>query len=285
MIVKLFDTDIELRNHYCSLNGLQPSEIEKPYINLYVQFKGCNADCKFCEYKNLGHSFNVEKFKKVLKQLTEQIEVRKISLTGGEATINKNFYDVVDIVSKYDSFLVVNTNGANLKELYEKDYTKEFDSIALSRHHYDDDKNNDVLCFDALSRNDLEIMKLKNLHLSCNLQKDYINSKEEIYKYIDFAADINCDDVGFVSLMKINDYSKEQFIDFDNLNLEFERYYKIKEWKFEDSCKCNNFLYLNKDGKVVKVYNRSNLKQTSVISNLIFDGENLKTGFNGKIII
>jgi len=285
MKIKLFNTEIELRNHYCSLNGLEPSKIENPYINLYVQFKGCNANCKFCEYKNLGHNFNVKKFEYILNELSKQIEVRKISLTGGEATINKHFYEVVDIVSKYDAFLVVNTNGANLKEIHKKGYTEKFDSIALSRHHYQDEKNNEILQFNTLSSEELKKMKLNNLHLSCNLQKDYINSSEEIYKYLDFAAEIGCDDVGFVSLMKINDYAEKQHIDFDNLNLVFDRYYKIKEWKYEDSCKCNNYLYLTKNGTIVKVYNRSNLKQTSTISNMIFDGENLKTGFNGKIII
>jgi molybdenum cofactor biosynthesis enzyme MoaA len=285
MKVKLFDTEIELRNHYCSLNNMKPMNVEKPYINLYVQFKGCNANCKFCEYKNLGHNFNVEKFNDVLNKLSTQIEVRKISLTGGESTINKNFYNVVDIISKYDSFLVVNTNGTNLKEIHKKGYTEKFNSIALSRHHYKDEINNEILQFDAISCQELKNMKLNNLHLSCNLQKDYINDENEIYKYLDFASEIGCDDVGFVSLMKINDYSKEQYIDFDNLKLNFDRYHKIKEWKYEDNCKCNNYLYLTDNGNIVKVYNRSVLKQSSSISNIVFDGENLKLGFNEKIII
>ena len=285
MKIKIFDKEIQLRNHYCALNGSEPSEIESPYINLYVQFNGCNADCKFCEYKTSAKNFNFDKFEKVLKELSSQLELRKISITGGEATINKDFYKVVDAVSEYDSFLVVNTNGANLKEVHEKGYTDKFDSIAMSRHHYQDDLNNEILGFDALSTQELKNLKLSNLHLSCNLQKDYINNKEEIYKYLDFASEVGCDDVGFVSLMKINDYASEQFVDFEKMDLVSDKYHLIKEWKYKDSCKCNNYLYLTDDGDVVKVYSRCNLKPTSSISNLIFDGENLKTGFCGEIII
>ncbi len=100
-------------------------------------------------------------------------------MTGGEATINKDFYNVVDIVSKYDSFLVVNTNGANLKTAYDKGYGDKFDSIALSRHHYDDKLNDEILGFKSLTRDELKEMNFKNIHFSCNLQKNYINNEEK----------------------------------------------------------------------------------------------------------
>jgi len=283
--MKLFNKDIKLRDHYCTLNGLEPIKIEKPYINLYVQFNGCNADCKLCIFKSCAQPFNIDKFEKNLKELSEQIDVRKISLTGGEATINKHFYDVVDIISKYDAFLVVNTNGADLKEVQRKGYAEKFDSIALSRHHYQDDLNNEILGFDALSTTELKDMKLSNLHLSCNLQRDYINSKEEIYKYLDFSSKIGCDDVGFVSLMQINDYATEQFVDFEKIELISNKFHQIKEWRYKDYCKCNNYLYLTDKGDVVKVYSRCNMKHFNSISNFVFDGQNLKTGFCGEVII
>ena len=284
MKIKIFNTEIDIREHYCALNNFLPSKIEQPYINLYVQFKGCNANCKFCEFKNCANTFNLPKFENVILELSKQIELRKISLTGGEATINKNFYKVVDIVKPYTNFLVVNTNGSNLIEMYNNGYDKKFESIALSRHHYNDEINNEILGLESISSNDLEQMKLKNLHFSCNLQKDYINSKEEIYKYLDFVSSIGYDDVGFVSLMDINNYTKEQLVDFEKLELISDRYYKIKEWRYKDFCKCNNYLYLTENGDVVKVYSRYNMKPSNSISNLVFDGENLKTGFCGEII-
>jgi len=285
MKVKLFNTEIELREHYCTLNNYKPSIIEQPYINLYVQFKGCNANCKFCEFKNCANSFNLNKFENVITQLSKQIDLRKISLTGGEATINKDFYKVVDIVRPLTNFLVVNTNGTNIVELYNNEYYKKFESIALSRHHYKDEINNEILGVESISTTDLEQMKMKNIHFSCNLQKDYINNKEEIYKYLDFVSSTGYDDVGFVSLMGVNEYAKEQLVDFEKLDLVSDKYHKIKEWRYKDCCKCNNYLYLTNEGNVVKVYLRYNMKPITSISNLVFDGENLKTGFCGNKII
>jgi organic radical activating enzyme len=284
MKVKLFNKEIELRDKYCSLNKYPATDIKTPYINLYVQFNGCNANCKFCEYKNSAKPFNLEKFEKVLKELSEQIKIRKISLTGGEATINKDFYKVTDIVSQYDSFLVVNTNGTNLKEIKEKGYIDKFNSIALSRHHYNDELNNEILGVESVSTQELIDMNLKNIHFSCNLQKDYINSDIEVYKYLDHISSMGYDDVGFVSLMKINDYATEQFVDFETIKIN-DKYHLIKEWNYKNECKCNNYLYLTDDANVVKVYSRCVLKPTTNVSNLVFDGENLKTGFCGEILI
>ncbi|MCK9476554.1 MAG: hypothetical protein M0R46_11575 [Candidatus Muirbacterium halophilum] len=100
----------------------------------------------------------------------------------------------------------------------------------------------------------------------------------------DWSASIRCDDVGFVSLMKINDFATEQFVDFEKIDLVSDKFHKIKEWKYKDCCKCNNYLYLTGDGNVVRVYSRCNMKQMVSISNLVFDGENLKTGFLGEVI-
>ena len=47
MIINLFDKEIALRDKYCKFFGNEGSDITEPYINLYVRFKGCNADCLF----------------------------------------------------------------------------------------------------------------------------------------------------------------------------------------------------------------------------------------------
>ena len=283
MKITLFNKEINIKEHYCSCNKKEYL-VESPYTNLYVQFKGCNAKCKFCEYSDCANTFNMDKFKNIIEELNNQIDVRKISLTGGEATINKHFYDVVDIVKNTNAFLVVNTNGSNLKEVHKRGYIEKFDSIALSRHHFDDDINNEILGLKSISTEDLKDMKLKNLHLTCNLQKDFIHNKETIYKYLEYVSSMNYDDVGFVSLMQINDFAKEQFVDFETIDLESETYHKMTEWRNKDSCKCNNYLYIAEEN-VVKVYSRYFMKATEFVSSLIFDGENLKTGFNGEILI
>lgn len=75
MKIKLFNTDINIRDYYCDLNDEGYHNIESPYINLYIQMKGCNASCEFCEYKNSANYFNKEKLRLILDYLGDNIEM------------------------------------------------------------------------------------------------------------------------------------------------------------------------------------------------------------------
>jgi hypothetical protein len=54
-----------------------------------------------------------------------------------------------------------------------------------------------------------------------------------------------------------------------------------------DSCKCKNYIYIPKelDEETVKVYHRCFSLRTEVLNSLVFDGENLKFGFEGVTLI
>lgn len=297
MEVDLFGNKLSIKSHYCSLNGEKTYPIEEPSVNLYIQTKGCNAKCKFCEFKDVACNFNFKKLDKVLSSITDNIKINKISITGGEPTLKlRKLYKIVDVIKKKSSksFLVMNTNGYNLLDVYKDGFSRYFDSISLSRHHYDDKINDKIFGFKTLSSTYLECtqaawwQKKDRLHLSCNLIKGYVDSPKEVYKYLEFANNVKINDVGFVSLMKINDYCNNEFIDFSEFDFkEKKNMFKTKEWKFLDSCKCNNFLYIPKSssGDVVKVYSRCFMKKTDISNTLVFDGENLKFGFNGLTLI
>ncbi len=63
----------------------------------------------------------------------------------------------------------VNTNGSRLKDLEGIDV---LDNIALSRHHYDDEINNQIFGINTADTDILDSFKDKHkLHLSCNLIK------------------------------------------------------------------------------------------------------------------
>lgn len=132
-----------------------------------------------------------------------------------------------------------------------------------------------------------ENSKNKNiLHLSCNLIKGYIDSKEEIYKFLEFASSIGIQSVGFVSLMPINDYCKDNLIDFNTLDLVNDRFNLTKVWSYENYCKCNNYVYIPKNlNNVNKVYYKNTYNPFDGNTNLSFDGKNLKIGFTENIII
>lgn len=296
METTLFGKKVNLKTHFCALNGEEPVPIKNPYVNLYVQLKGCNAKCEFCNFQDVAQDFNFKKFKSVLCELQKTVPVNKISITGGEPTLNlPKLYKIIDLVKEYfpNSFFVTNTNGYKLLDLYKDGKSAMFDSISLSRHHYEDERNNKILGFKSLPAECLESIQhtwwqqKDKLHLSCNLIKGCVDSPAKIYKYLDFANKVKIYDVGFVSLMKINYFCNEKFVDFSDLDLKNKRMFQSREWNFSNSCKCKNYLYIpkNLDSQVVKVYNRCFMLRTEVANSLVYDGENLKFGFDGLTLI
>ena len=144
-------------------------------------------------------------------------------------------------------FTVINTNGYKINQL--ADLLPYIDSISLSRHHYSDMKNQTIFKLDKVPLEE-EIANFPDkskLHISCNLMKDYIGTMEEVINFLEWASSINCKDIGFVSLMPTNEYCKEQFVDFNDLNFEnMQDIFITKNWNYENLCKCRNYIYITK---------------------------------------
>lgn len=133
----------------------------------------------------------------------------------------KKFKRMVQIAKEItpDTRMSVNTDGLRLKQLFEDDVVENFYSVALSRHHYDDKINNEIFNFKCPSTEEIKQIQEKYhdkdiLHFSCNLIKGYMDNKEDIYKFLEWSSEVDVRSVGFVSLMPVNDYSKEHFVDF-----------------------------------------------------------------------
>lgn len=45
------------------------------------------------------------------------------------------------------------------------------------------------------------------IQFRCNLINGYIDSRDEVFKYLDWANELGINDVGLVSLMPVNDYA------------------------------------------------------------------------------
>lgn len=288
----LFGKTVTLKDHHCRnlLNSNQSisADVEEPYANIYVRIQNvCNAKCKFCEFTGENKHFDKYKMYYALSEMQKKFLINKVSFTGGEPTLDiDTLSEAIKLVKEVNknAFIVVNTNGYNLDGLV----GLPIDSVALSRHHYSDSINNEILGFNAPSSLKIKELSSKlNLHLSCNLLKDNIDSIDEIIKYLHFADSVDVDDVGFVSLMKVNDFCKNNFVDFHNIGInDDERLFRNKEWKYKDICKCANYLYIVPNtGNVIKFYSRCALKPHCTDSQLVFDCNVLKDGFNGNILI
>lgn len=299
-LINIFGKDISIREFECTKNMCNDLiKIKEPYVNIYIKVtENCNVNCEFCEFCDRTNSnFDILRMYYVLSEVQKKVRINKISFTGGEPTIMMGkFQDIVGKAKEAcpNSFFNVNTNGfIHIDKLLKME---ELDCVALSRHHYDDHENLKLfnVTNPVLVPNAKMIQSLPNkekIHFSCNLVKGYIDSVEEICRYLEWSAAMGIYDVGFVSLMKINEFCKENHVDFRDL--EFNEENAPNLWQNQvlrngNRCECRNYLYNPENSMgVVKLYARYNCDYNagSTEANLVFDGQHLRMGFGKEIII
>lgn len=293
--IKLFGKDIKLKTHVCSLFDKESIEVEEPYITIYVRTKYCNANCKFCIFQADACKFNFTKYKEILDQLSNNIQIRKIGIAGGEPMLNWNdFLEISELSRQYapNTELSLNTNGFKWERFVNHPIFKTYDYVQISRHHYDDELNSEIMQTDSIVTSDI-IKKTSHLQthrhqvqFRCNLIKGYIDSKEEVFKFLDWSNEVGINDVGVVSLMPINQYSKDNFIYLHIKELIQDNFFLTKKWKRHNGgCECFNYVYLPEYSEnQIRVYHKNTFLPNDINELLVFDGENLTSGFGGEII-
>jgi len=297
--VNIFGNEIELKTHHCALNNSNDfKEIQHPYINLYIRTKFCNARCPFCIYHSDAAKWNNEKFEEVLKEI-KKIPIGKFSITGGEPTLYWDTYKLIcDTAAKHipDCDWQITTDGFRWEQLWDDEGYKDLEHIHLSRHHYDDEKNNEIFKTKTPTTEQIRATSLKKTHphqisLRCNLMHGYIDSVEEVFKYLEWANDAGINEVGLVTLMPINDFSKENRISFHIKDLIGDNFLLAKSQnKYGGGCECFNYIYMPEKNyrSPIRVYHKNTFQPSALagVSTevLSFDGENLRVGFDGQIL-
>lgn len=161
-----------------------------------------------------------------------------------------------------------------------------WDSISMSLHHYDLSRLSELYgCMIAETALRFDGIDLQKVNASCNLIKGYIDSPEEAAKMLDYAIDLNLPRIGFVALMRINDYCKEHFVDLEEIRLDtIPNVYFTKSMNRGSDCKCSNYLY-NRNLKILEIYMRNYSNPQYCESSLVYDGEYLRQGFHENNII
>lgn len=301
--VKLFGKEIPVRDYDCrNVMDNQRNRFKKDRVNLFIQVTGrCNARCKFCEWHTGSSCFDIEKLGRILKEITsrDDIMIRKLNFTGGEPTLDIiKFNEVVGCTRDYIKLdekpeITLNTNGIHLLDLVP--YERYIDSIGLSRHHYDDKINTDIFQSDKVA--DIETIsefqnRVKNkglVQLRCNVITGYIETFEDVKRYLNHAIAAGVYDCGFVTLMPINDYCKEHQVDFYKLlDTNDENIIKVNGFVREEDgcqvCECGNYVYSDYQGHFCKFYNRYFSCCDLTEGQLVYDGQYLRYGFGGDII-
>jgi MoaA/NifB/PqqE/SkfB family radical SAM enzyme len=294
--IKLFGTEVKIKTHHCSFFGKESEEVEIPYVNLYLRTKNCNARCSFCNYHSDASKWNEKRYIEVLKEVSSNIKIRKIAISGGEPTLYwDNFIAMSKIGQEYapDAELSLNTDGLRWERLFSDPIYKDFDYIQLSRHHYDDKINDEIFHTKTPSSEMIrEVAKIQTfdhqIQFRCNLIKGYIDNKVEVFKYLDWMNSLGINDVGLVSLMPINDYSKDNFIYFHIRELIGENFMLTKKHeRHGGGCECFNYVYMPSEEtfrRPLKVYHKNTFAPNDIQETLVFDGYNVRLGFEGPII-
>ena len=293
MLIDFKGKSISVKEFDCKLGKLQEEPVF-PFVNLFVRVtKGCNAKCLFCS--NAGTSvphapFNVCKLIDMIKSLKESgIKVNRVNITGGEPSVVSPL--VENILSKMDEpetsgiHLHLNTNGL-LPQSQELMRHPRWDSISMSLHHYDIARLSELYgCRIPDGAFNFDGINLQKVNSSCNLVKGYIDNAEEAHKMLDFNLDLGIPRIGFVALMKVNDYCREHFVDLEDIHLEsIPHVYFTKSMNRGSDCKCSNYLY-NRDLKILEIYMRNYANPNYCESSLVYDGEYLRQGFHQDNII
>ena len=293
MLVDFYGKQIAVKEFDCSLGTLNPESIS-PFVNLFVKVtNGCNARCLFCsnaDAKPTYKTFDIDKLEDIVLKLKEQsIKVNRLNITGGEPSVVsplvENILQRMDGKVFDDIHLHLNTNGL-LPQSQELMRHPRWDSISMSLHHYDIDKLSELYgCKIHEDAFKFEEVNKQKLNVSCNLIKGYIDNPEEAHKMLDFALELGIPRIGFVALMKVNDYCKERFIDLEDIHIDtIPHVYFTKSMNRGKDCKCSNYLY-NKDLKILEIYMRNYANPQYCESSLMFDGEYLRQGFHDNNII
>lgn len=293
MKLPLFNKEIEIKRFGCK-HGSHPAQPIPPSVNIFIKVtNGCNACCAFCSNRNskgTSAAFDHDKLWRIVDELKDRrIIVNRVNITGGEPstvpTVVNNILECASMDKYKNLHIHLNTNGL-IESSQELMRHNRWDSISVSLHHYDlkilsyiygVEIPNGTLAFDGIDMN--------KVNASCNLIKGYIDSSIEVERMLQFAISLGIPRLGFVSLMKINDYCKEHYVDFDDIDFSSIPHLYFTETRNRGAnCKCSNYLY-NHNCKIMEVYMRNYANPNYCESSLMYDGEYLRQGFHDENII
>lgn len=289
----VFGKEIQIKQVGCNCLDAPGKPIE-PSVNIFVKVtQGCNAHCLFCS--NAGTAvpttpFNISKLLEIIMELSANaIRVNRVNITGGEPSVVSPLVEEILLKMSGPDFsdvhLHLNTNGL-LPESQLLMRHPRWDSISMSLHHYDLTKLSELYgCPIPETAFDFEGIDLQRVNASCNLIKGSIDHPEAAARMLDFALELGLPRLGFVALMKVNDYCREHFVDLEELRIDtIPHVYFTKSMNRGDDCKCSNYLY-NKDLKILEIYMRNYANPQYCESSLVYDGAYLRQGFHQDNII
>lgn len=183
-------------------------------LAVFIRFKGCNLNCSYCDTKwaNVPTADYTEQSPQEIVDYIKSTGISRVTLTGGEPTLQKDFYTLLELLSKEDISAEIETNGATdiskLSKIKNRaSFTMDYkcpssdmeNHMILSNFNYLDKSKNDVVKFVVGSIQDLQrmviIIEKYSLKDKCYIYVSAVFGKIELSTIVDFMKDNHLNDV------------------------------------------------------------------------------------------
>ena len=192
-----------------------------PYIRLSIT-DVCNFKCTYClpeGYKktpgDTRNFMSAQEISRLTKALSE-LGVCKIRLTGGEPTVRKDFFDILNDMKNNSKIekITMTTNGYQLDKIAKQLHQSGLDGINISIDSLDRETFKNLTGHDRLPEilNGIKILQdlnLKNIKVNAVLLKGINDTEKDFEIFSDFIKN-NKIDFRFIELMETGD-NKEFF--------------------------------------------------------------------------
>lgn len=178
-------------------------------LAVFIRFKGCNLKCSYCD-TSWANSPTVDFVEQSPSEVVDYIKstgIYRVTLTGGEPTLQEDFHTLLELLSKEESLSVeVETNGAidvsklcdiknraSLTMDYKCPSSGMESHMVLSNFNYLDKSKDDVVKFVVGSIQDLQkmvtIIEEYRLKDRCYIYVSAVFGKIELSTIVDFMKD------------------------------------------------------------------------------------------------
>jgi organic radical activating enzyme len=149
----------------------------------------CNSNCYFCiaEHKQTEIK-DFTKLTAVIHELVDKKVISKVVLTGGEPLMHPRFTDFLELLDKVElEWYSLNTNGTLLHKHIDTVNASNLKHINISLHHYNDDKNREImgrcLSFKEVEELRKNISDKIELRMACTIT-EHCHTENDIMAYI-----------------------------------------------------------------------------------------------------
>lgn len=179
-------------------------------FNLYVDItSACNASCPFCIAPTVGRA-DGPRFADGLRYGLDftQKHSGSVQVTGGEPSLSRRLPSVLEEIGKRSFHrMVFNSNGCGItEELVQNLVSAGTTHVNLSRHHYDEKRNQEIMRIhpEKWSTDERFLSAVKMIHnagipvrVNCNLLAGYIDSSDEMSRFSQWGESFGVQSVAF----------------------------------------------------------------------------------------